>query len=125
MNEDEAVAGLWDAVHAALPDAAREADVRMVEQGFSPPGEYRFLWLEALAEVTNSAIRRRNQRELRHQLRFFAEQFGAGTAALKKCLEAYYLENLLWNLTPEDRAWAWPRIPGNLRKRCPAIRDGR
>jgi len=103
-------------IREALPDAAAKTDEIMRERGFESDEDAEHLWVEALADVTNSHIQRRDQDEVRKELSFFSVQFDRGTDTLKKCIDASYVESLMWNLAAEDKKWVWPQIPENLKK---------
>ena len=37
-------------------------------------------------------------------------------AAVREYIDVCYVETLMWNLDPQSRKWAWPLIPGNLKR---------
>lgn len=99
-----------------LPEAAAMTDEIIRERGFDSGTDIEYIWVEALADVTSMYIRRRNQDGLRKVLTFFSRQFDAGTETVKNCIDASFVENLMWDLVSEDRQWIWSRLPGNLKK---------
>jgi hypothetical protein len=101
-------------IRRQLPSEAEKADALMRVRGFDIDEELDYLWIEALADVTNACIRRRNQQAMEHQFRFFSEQFDRGSEAVRKCIDVSYVENLMWELSSEDKKWAWLQLPENL-----------
>ncbi|MBW1783419.1 MAG: hypothetical protein JRL30_22085 [Deltaproteobacteria bacterium] len=114
MDNNTEIRDFLKAIRRALPNAAAKTDKIMHERGYESEEDSEHLWVEALADVTNAHIQQRNQKEVKTQLRFFSEQFDRGPDAVKNCIDVSYVENLMWNLPPEDKKWVWPQIPENL-----------
>jgi hypothetical protein len=116
METDAELRKFLETIRKALPDAAEKTDEIMRGRGFDSDENAVHLWVETLADVTNMYIRRRDQDEVRKELSFLSKQFERGTDAIRSCIEVSYVENLMWNLAPEDKKWAWPQIPENLKE---------
>jgi hypothetical protein len=116
MKKDSEIRGFVKSIRQALPDAAAKTDEIMRGRGFDSEEDAEFIWVEALADVTNMYIRRRNQEEVERELSFFSKQWDRGTDIVRNCIDVSYVENLLWDLASEDKEWAWPQIPENLQK---------
>ena len=108
----------------ALPDAAASADRNLSEGELDGTDASGYLWIEAVAEATNRLLRARETQRARAHLAFFSRHLAGGPPAVRECIKVSYAQNLLWNLPPEDRRWAWPLIPANLQA-CYAALWGR
>ena len=87
----------------------------MLVRGFDSDIEGEYLWLEALAEVTNMHSHRHNEEEVQEELRFFSRQYDRGDDTVRNCIDVSYVENLMWNLDSGDKKWLWAQIPENLK----------
>ena len=116
METDRDVANLVEAIRKALPEAAKWTDGKMMALGFALNDNLYHLWIEALADVTNDAIRERREDILKEQTSFMAQQYQMGSEEVKKCIDVSYVENLMWELEARDKAWAWPLFPDDVRK---------
>lgn len=123
MDKRSEIRDFLRAIRLALPDAAVRTDEIMCEHGLDSHENAEYLWVEALADVTNRQIRQRNQKKVTTQLLFLSEQFEHGTDTVKNCIEVSYVENLMWNLNSEDKKWAWPQIPENFQRLYIAMWD--
>lgn len=115
MDNGAELEAFVNAIRRQLPNEAAETDDLMRERGFDACEELGTLWVEALADVVNARIRQRNQQAIEDQFQFFSEQFDRGSKAIRKCIDAAYVENLMCGLDAEDKKWAWPQLPGNLK----------
>jgi hypothetical protein len=116
MAKETEIREFLRAIRNALPDAAAKTDEIMRGRGFDSDEDAEYLWVEALADLTNIHIRQRNQTDLRKELAFFSMQIDQGTETVKNCINVSYVENLMFDLASEDKKWAWPQIPENLKK---------
>ncbi|MEE4358358.1 MAG: hypothetical protein V2I97_17945 [Desulfococcaceae bacterium] len=116
MDKKKDIRNFLKAIRRALPDAAAKTDEIMRGRGFDSDEEPEYIWVEAFADVTNMFIRQRNQAELRKEFLFFSNQLDRGSQTVKNCIDVSYAENLMWDLTSEDRKWVWSQIPENLKK---------
>ena len=116
MVKNSEIQKFFERIRDALPEVASKTDEIMRERGFNSDDETEYLWLEALADITNMYIQRRNQDKLRKALHFFSKEFDSGTNTIKNCIDVSYMENLMWDLNSADKKWVWPQIPENLKK---------
>lgn len=116
MGAEQDIREFVQAIRNALPEAAQKTDHMMRGRGWDSDEGAEYIWVEALADVTNMYVRRRDQQEVEKHLRFFAVELDRRSDAVKNCIDVSYVENLMWDLKREDKAWFWPRIPENLRK---------
>ena len=56
MDKDAEIRNFIKAIRKALPNATEKTDAIMHERGFESDQEAEYLWVEALADVTNNAI---------------------------------------------------------------------
>lgn len=104
-----------ESIRNHLPDAAEKTDNIMIGLGFEKEDEVYALWVESLAEVTNTLMRQRDQREVEKHLKFFCCQWDTGSDTVKNFIDVCYIENLMRSLEKEDKKWAWPLFPENLK----------
>lgn len=116
MSEEREIQDLVKNIRQALPGAADQTDRLMADSGFDQEEEAHYLWMEALAEVANELICQKDEGELKALLAHLSSEYDSGSGAVKNCIEVSFVENLLWDLEPDEKAWAWPRIPDNLAK---------
>ena len=104
-----------DSIRRSLTDASEKADKIMSAQGFEEEDEAYYLWLEALADVTNNLMSQRLKGEVIEHLIFFSQQLQRASKVIKNCIDTSYVEHLMWNLDPEDKKWALSLFPENLK----------
>ncbi|WP_443098493.1 DUF7674 family protein [Telluria antibiotica] len=63
-----------------------------------------FTWVEACADRTTEAIRRRDSEVVQSHTNFIAAAYRAEPEALRTIVDVAYAENLMWDAGPEDRA---------------------
>lgn len=83
----------------------------LVEVEFSP-----YSWFESLASVINGEMARKVHAELYAAL--FSEisrAYLSGNEDLKKAIDVAFVENLFWQIKPDDAAPYWLLLPANLR----------
>ena len=116
MNTEDDVKVFVAAIRQMLPNAAAKTDQIMIGRGFELEEEAHYLWIEALADVSNSLIREKNENEFKKHMDYFSVQYDQGSESVKNCIDVSYVENLMWDLKAEDKKWALPLIPDNLMK---------
>lgn len=114
MNENSDIDLLVQTVRRALPEAAANADAWLRERGFDPAQANPYIWTEALAGVTNGRIQQRQREVVQQHLYFFAAQYARGGEAVRQCITAAYLGNLLLGLDDSTKRWAWALFPKTL-----------
>jgi hypothetical protein len=121
MSDAEETRALVQTLRIALPEAARQAEARLQAQGWNLSTASAHLWLEALADVSNAAIRQRDQAAFVAQTRCLAAAYGRASPAQQACIDVAYAQNLMWQVSAADKRWAWPLLPAPLKKLYSAI----
>ena len=87
------------------------------ERGWDPTDDSTALnWVEAFADRTTEAVRRRDADAIREQTAFFAAAYRAEPDALRTIVDVSYAENLMWDVSANDKRWAWPYIAGDIQQ---------
>jgi hypothetical protein len=73
-------------------------------------------WVEAFADRTADAIKARDAQCVQQHTQFFAEQFEAGTDAVREIIDVAYTENMMWKAQDADKVWAWQFIAEDIRR---------
>ncbi len=121
MNTEDEIKNLVHSIRESLPEAADLANTFFKERGFDIKDEFdiedelHYLWVEALADATNSFIKQNRMEEVKTLLQFMSSKLNEGSAPVKNCLDVSYIENLMWDLDEEDQKRAWPLFPENLK----------
>lgn len=103
-------------IRSQLPAASISTDELMLERGYEIDDNLFNLWIEALADVTNTFIKQKNEQEVIKHLAFFSSQLEKTSKKVKECIEVSYVENLMWNSVGEHKKWAWSLFPENLKR---------
>ena len=115
MEAIDEIKSLVQLIRSQLPSASISADELMLERGYEVGDNLLYLWIEALADVTNDLIQQKNEQEIIKHLVFFSRQFEKVSEKVKNFIEVGYVENLMWNSAGELKKWAWPLFPENLK----------
>lgn len=110
MDVDSELRAFVESIRKSLPEESLRVD-GILDENVHGLG---FQWVETFADVTNADIRRRDEKKLGNQFEFFSKAYDRGSAIVKNCIDVSYVENLMWDLGPKDKKWAWPLIPSNL-----------
>lgn len=73
-------------------------------------------WIERFCDTTNEAMANRDEQVVQAHLSFVSRQLAETDLEGRRAIDVAYAENLMWNLDPEAKNWAWPRIPVNLQQ---------
>ncbi len=103
-------------IRSQFPLASTRTDQLMVERGFEIENDLFYLWIEALADVTNEFIQQKSESEIRCLFAFFSRRFDTENEKIKNCIEVSYVENLMFDAGNADAEWAWPYLPENLKR---------
>jgi hypothetical protein len=114
-NTDE-ISEFVQLIRSQFPLASTRTDQLMAERGFEIEDDLLYLWIEALADVTNEFIRQRSESEIRRLFAFFSFRFDTENEKIKNCIEVSYVENLMFNAGTADAKWTWPYFPENLKR---------
>lgn len=99
------------AVRTHFPGEATDTDAWTQERGLEGP----FYWLESFADRTTEAIFAKNLDRVAAHTQFFAHQYLHGSDAVRRCIDVYYAEPLMWNANQEQKCWAWNHIAEPVR----------
>lgn len=116
MDSDKEIKAFIQVIRSGLPETANWADALLHERGWELEDVEDYLWVEALADVTNQSIHQRDERSFLGQVELVARQYDGGSKPMRNCIDVAYVENLMWNLPDHDKKWAWSRLPENLKK---------
>ena len=121
MKTIDEIEYLVQLIRSQLPSASISTDELMLERGYEVGDSLFYLWIEAVADVTNDFIPEKNEQEVVKHLTFFSRQFEKNGEKVKNCIEVGYVENLMWNSPGELKKWAWLLFPENLKRLYTAI----
>ena len=109
--------GLVAALRSRFPADAALTDQWLRERGWDPTdGNTALTWVEAFADRTTEAVKRRDAEAIREQTAFLAAAFRAEPDALRTIVDVSYAENLMWDVSADDKRWAWPHIAGEIQQ---------
>ena len=114
INENSLTAS----VKARFPAEAVLTDEWLIQRGWDPAGQdgMAYVWLEAFADRTTEAIFRRDAPSVQTHTEFIADQYRAAPEALRAIVDVAYAENIMWNASDDDKAWAWQFIALEIRQ---------
>jgi hypothetical protein len=115
LGDIDEIEALVQFIRLKLPSASMSTDGLMLEKGYEIDDGLFYLWIEVLADITNNFIQQKNEQEVIKHLVFFSLEFEKASEKGKKCIEVSYVENLMWNSASEQKKWAWPLFPENLK----------
>jgi hypothetical protein len=73
-------------------------------------------WISAFADRTGELVIARDAQGVQEHTQFFAEQFQAGTDAVREIIDVSYVENMMWKAQTADKVWAWEFIVEEIRQ---------
>jgi hypothetical protein len=91
-----------------FPDDAYKTDQWLLERGFDQDDllEVTYAWMEAFADRTTDAIKRRDTQVIKLHTDFISFCYLAGTDTIKELIDVGYSENLMWDIGTEEKVWA-------------------
>lgn len=105
------------ALRSRFPADAAMTDKWLRERGWDPTdGNTALSWVEAFADRTTEAVKRRDAETIRQQTTFIADAYRAEPNALRTIVDVSYSENLMWDVSVDDKRWAWPHIAGDIQR---------
>ncbi|NHZ95969.1 hypothetical protein [Massilia sp. CCM 8734] len=109
---------LVSSIRVRFPEEAALTEQRLAGQGLDPAerNEFPHMWVEAFADRITQAIKRRDIAAIRAQTGFLAEQYRAAPDALRSIVDVSYAENIMWDASDEEKAWAWEFIAADIRQ---------
>ncbi|MDR7267831.1 hypothetical protein J2X20_000460 [Pelomonas saccharophila] len=114
MDADAEARDLVDRTRTRFPEEALATDQWLRERGWAPE-EMTFMWIEAFADRTSEAVKRRDQAAIAAHTEFMAKEHRQGSESVRSLVDVAYAENLMWDLDISDRVWAWPHIARTVR----------
>jgi hypothetical protein len=117
MTTRNANSSLVAALRSRFPAEAVLTDHWLQERGWDPSDDSTALtWVEAFADRTTEAVKRRDAEAIQVQTNFIAAAYRAEPDALRTIIDVSYAENLMWDASPADKKWAWCFIAADIRK---------
>jgi hypothetical protein len=117
MNVHDHDKHLVDALRSRFPAEAALTDEWLRERGWEPTADHVALsWVEAFADRTTEAVKRRDPDAVRAQTNLIAAAYRAEPEALRTIVDVSYAENLMWDASTEDKVWAWEFIAAEIRQ---------
>ncbi|WP_426341500.1 DUF7674 family protein [Pseudoduganella sp. S-14] len=117
MSPRNANTSLVAALRSRFQTEAALTDDWLRERGWDPADDDTALnWVEAFAERTTEAVRRRDAEAVRAHTNFIAAAYRAEPAELRTIVDVSYAENLMWDSSVEDKKWAWIFIAAEIRQ---------
>jgi hypothetical protein len=117
MNVNNSNVRLVDKLRSRFPVEANLTDHWLRERGWDPTADHVSLnWVEAFADRTTEAIRRRDREAVQAHTNFLAAAYRAEPEALRTIVDVSYAENIMWDANAEDKAWAWRFIAADIRQ---------
>ena len=117
MNTGNPNSSLVAGLRSRFPADAALTDHWLRERGWDPTDDNTALnWVEAFADRTTEAIKRRDAEVVRAQTNFIAAAYRAEPDALRTIVDVSYTENLMWDASASDKRWAWQFIAAEIRQ---------
>jgi hypothetical protein len=105
------------ALRSRFPAEAALTDHWLRERGWDPTDDNTALtWVEAFADRTTEAVKRRDAEAVRAQTNFIAAAYRAEPDALRTIVDVSYAENLMWDSSVSDKQWAWSFIAAEIQR---------
>jgi hypothetical protein len=105
------------ALRSRFPAEAALTDHWLRERGWDPTDDNTALtWVEAFADRTTEAVKRRDAEAVRAHTNFIAAAYGAEPDALRTIVDVSYAENLMWDSSAADKQWAWGFIASEIQQ---------
>lgn len=98
-----------------FPDEAKLTDDLHKHRGFELEDKAYFIWVEALSDITNQKIKRREKEELRKLLLWVDCQYLQGEEEVRNLIDVSFAETLMYDMEKDDVEWAWSLIPNAIK----------
>lgn len=117
MDSGNSNSSLVAALRLRFPAEASFIDHWLRERGWDPTDANTALtWVEAFADRTTGAVKRRDAEAVRAQTNFIAAAYRTEPDALRTIVDVSYAENLMWDSSDADKQWAWRFIAPEIRE---------
>lgn len=117
MDSENPNSSLVAALRLRFPAEASLVDHWLRERGWEPTDDNTALnWVEAFADRTTEAVKRRDAEAVRAQTNFIAAAYRTEPDALRTIVDVSYAENLMWDSSDADKQWAWRFIAPEIQE---------
>ena len=117
MNVQNPNESLVAALRLRFPEEATLTDNWLRERGWDPTdGNTALNWVEAFADRTTDAIKRRDAEAVQAQTNLIAAAYRADPEGLRTIVDVSYSENLMWDASVDDKKWAWEFVAAEIRQ---------
>jgi hypothetical protein len=120
MRNNQEEIELLNAIYQEFPEVAKDLDHTLKSNWDYEPHERNEMWtglIERFSQLTTNAISRGDEKTARKYLSFMERQYLSGGKNLKKAIDVYYVESLLWDIKDTERKkWGWTLIPKPLQE---------
>ena len=105
-------------IRARFPEEAALTGKWLAERNWDPAeyDDYPHTWVEAFAGRITEAIKRKDSAAIGAQTGFLADQYRANPDALLSIVDVSYAENMMWDASDEEKAWAWEFIAADIQQ---------
>lgn len=108
---------MYEDFRSQYPEWTKSADARHIEILGAGEAEGAFLWFESLASALNAQMGIPEKRaEISVIFRYFEKCFCIGSNEVKKCIDVSFVENLFWDVRPNNAIPAWADLPKKLQQ---------
>lgn len=112
----ESVADLYREIRERFPEATAKADAEHRRLRFDVDPEFAWLWFESLAKALNKEMATNaSVRAYEPLMQFLGRACSQRNTEIGKCIDASFVENLFWEVHPENAKPYWNATPQNLR----------
>lgn len=117
MDPGNPNSSLVAALRSRFPAEAALTDHWLRDRGWDPIDDNTALaWVEAFADRTTEAVRRRDAEAIQAQTNFIAAAYRAEPNALRTIVDVSYADNLMWDSSAADKQWAWRFIAPEIQQ---------
>lgn len=111
------IKNMYDEFREQYPKLAEVVDIRHTEIWDSVGHETMFLWFETLSGALNDLMGiPEHQPQFDSIFQFFEKKFRTGDERVKNCIEVSLIENLFWEVRPENTGPVWAVLPKSLQQ---------
>ena len=74
------------------------------------------VWIERFCDLTNEAMAERDRATVQTHLAFISHLLSEADGDGRRAIDVHYAENMMCNLEPDVKRWAWTQVPANLQQ---------
>ena len=115
MQNDPEISRFIRALRTGHPREAQQTDALMHDRGF-PLDNAGFLWVEALADVTNQLMCAGQSDKIRALFQDIAGIYQDASDPVRDCIDVSYVENLFFDCPAKICKRYWPQLPDSLQR---------